>query len=230
MDMTLGGVASAACSLGPLYIFRNVMNRSRESSSTDTDKDARGPFGKLADMGRYAHGRRYFFHNTVLQPPPPPGKKFPLGAYCGPHPCGDNEPMSNTVSLNNIWNIRDPGWYFVEDGHRNPDNRLDYDLTNGRIKAYAGAEPHGFHGLPVYEPGQGDVAGRSGRYALAAGSPGRDAGILIPGFNAGFTGSAPDVGAQEAGDPPMHFGLDDPERTQDRAGTPVERGGVASAR
>lgn len=230
MDLTLSGVASAACSLGPLYIFRNVMNRSREATDKDSDLDNRGPFGKLADQGRYAHGRRYFFHNTVLQPPAPPGKKYPLGAYCGPHPCGDNEPMSNTVSLNNIWNIRNPGWYFVEDGHRNPDNLLDYDLTNGRIKAYAGAEPHGLHGVPLYEPGQGDVAGRSGRYTLAPGSLGRDAGCPIPGFNDRFTGSAPDMGAQEAGDPPMRFGLDDPERRQGRTRNDVEGFGLDSAR
>lgn len=207
MDMTYTGVATAACSLGPLYVFRNVMNRSREFSFQDTDKDGRGWFGKLGDEGVFAHGRRCFFHNTLLQPRAP-GKKDPLGAWGGPSPCGDNEPMSETMSLDNIWHTCRAGRYFCEDGHRNTTNVFDYDLYNGRFKLYAGAEPHGIVGEPVYLSGHGDEAGGSGRYQLAPGSPGLDAGIRLPNFNDGFAGTAPDMGACEAGTPPMQFGVD----------------------
>jgi len=206
VDMTYTGIASAACSLGPLYIFRNVMNRSREFSFKNTDKDGRGWFGKLGNLGRYADGRRCFFHNTLLQPVAA-GKKDPLGAWGGPSPCGGEETMSNTVSLDNIWHTCRPGKYFCEDETRSPSNVFDYDLYNGRFKLYAGAEPHGIHGEPAYLPGNGDEAGASGRYELAPGSPGFDAGVWIPNFDDGFTGAAPDMGAQESGTPPLEFGV-----------------------
>jgi hypothetical protein len=207
LDMTFTGIASAACALGPLYIFRNVMDRSREFSFRDTDRDGRGWFGKLGDEGLYAHGRRMFLHNVLLQRRTP-GKELPLGAWGGPSPCGDNEPMSNTVSLNNIWHTCKDWQYFCEDGHRDPSNRFDQDLYNGRIKAYAGAEADGIKGVPVYRDGHGDGAGDSGKYQLAPGSPGYDAGVRIANFNDRFTGAGPDLGAHEGDTQPIEFGVD----------------------
>jgi len=206
MDTTFTGVASAACSIGPLYIFRNVMDRSRECTQKDSDADDRGWFEKIGDEKLYSHGRRYIFHNTLLQRPAP-GKKYPLGAHAGPSPCGGEETMSNTVSLNNIWNVHKDGEYFCEDETRSKTNLLDYDLSNGRLKAYAGAEPHGFKGFPTYLPGNGDEAGDSGLYQLAPGSPGFDGGVRIPGFNDDFKGNGPDIGAHESGAPAMVFGV-----------------------
>ncbi len=207
LDQTFTGVASVVCGIGPLYIFRNVMNRSRRASAADTDLDGRGWFGKLGDAGAFGRGRRYFLHNTLLQERAP-GKTLPLGAWGGPSPTGDGNPMTETVSLNNIWHTVWSDRYFCEDGHRNPGDRLDYDLFNGRLKAYAGAEAHGIRGVPMFRPGDGDQAGRSGRYALDPASPGYDAGIRLPNFNDGFLGAGPDIGAQESGAPPMRFGVD----------------------
>jgi hypothetical protein len=31
--------------------------------------------------------------------------------------------------------------------------------------------------------------------------------VIIPNFNDDYTGKAPDIGAQEAGSPPMKFGI-----------------------
>jgi len=183
------------------------MNRSREFSFKNTDKDGRGWFGKLGNLGVFKDGHRCFFHNTLLQPRAR-GKTDPLGAWGGPSPCGGEETMSNTISLDNIWHTCRPGKYFCEDETRSPSNTFDHDLYNGRFKLYAGAEPHGVHGEPAYLPGNGDEAGPSGRYELAPGSPGLDAGVRIPDFNDGFAGAAPDMGAQEAGTPPMQFGVD----------------------
>ena len=45
-------------------------------------------------------------------------------------------------------------------------------------------------------------------YQLAPNSPGFDQGLVIPNFSDGFTGSAPDMGAHEAGTPAMKFGVD----------------------
>ena len=37
-------------------------------------------------------------------------------------------------------------------------------------------------------------------------NPAIDAGVRLPGFNDDFTGAAPDIGAFEAGRPPLRFG------------------------
>src|SRR5213075_1727894 len=46
LDQTGTGVASTVDSVGPLYIFRNIYNRSRMRYLTSTDADDRGPFFK----------------------------------------------------------------------------------------------------------------------------------------------------------------------------------------
>ena len=43
-------------------------------------------------------------------------------------------------------------------------------------------------------------------FQLRAGSVALDAGIALPGINDGFTGSAPDLGALERGQPVPHYG------------------------
>jgi hypothetical protein len=206
LDQDQCGIASAACALGPLYIFRNVMAVSRWNPEIGTsDEDERGPFGKLGDAGGFGGGRRYFFHNTLLQPTQP-GSRYPLGAGLGPADYGG--PMTNTVSRNNIWHVFRPQALSISDGRASPTNDLDYDLTNGRIKATPGAESHGIKGVPRYASGHGPSDPRAGRYQLAPTSPGYDAGVRLPNFNDHFTGAAPDIGAHEAGQPPMEFGVD----------------------
>ncbi len=47
---------------------------------------------------------------------------------------------------------------------------------------------------------------KTGNFQLAADSPGRGQGVVIPNFCDGLDG-APDMGAHEAGTPPMVFGV-----------------------
>src|SRR5207248_3874866 len=70
IDECFTGVASAGVSVGPLYIFRNVYDISRQAPGAN-DTLEHGPFGKLGDTAPYGGGRRYYLHNTLLQPPPP---------------------------------------------------------------------------------------------------------------------------------------------------------------
>lgn len=206
LDQVQSGIASAACGLGPLYIFRNVMARSRWSPETGTsDEDKRGPFGKLGDGRGVAGGRRCFYHNTLLQPLAE-RSRYPLGACRGPASWGG--PMTNTVSRNNIWHVFRPEAASVEDTRKEPGNDFDYDLYNGEIRTAPGAEPHGIRAVPRYAPGHGPECSADGKYQLAPGSPGVDQGARLPGFNDGFGGAGPDVGAHEAGTPPMEFGVD----------------------
>ncbi|HWM42779.1 MAG TPA: hypothetical protein VNP36_10105, partial [Burkholderiales bacterium] len=86
-------------------------------------------------------------------------------------------------------------------------NDFDYDLRNGGIDAYAGAEPNGIVATPIYRAGHGWASWGGGNYQLAPGSRGYDEGVRLPNFNDGFTGAGPDIGAHEGDTPAMTFGL-----------------------
>ncbi len=197
LDRTGTGISSTVTHYGPLYVFRNVYNRSRKLSERPADADDRGPFAKAGEGEGFGGGRRYFFHNTLLQLPAGAGARLPLGA--GEGIAGNShEPLTNTVSRNNIWQIWKPNWSSIEQTGEGKGNDADYDLYNGEIQANRGAEAHGVRGLPAF---------RAGSYALSPSSPGLDAGLRLPGFNDDFRGAAPDIGAQEAGNAPLRFGI-----------------------
>jgi hypothetical protein len=86
-------------------------------------------------------------------------------------------------------------------------NDLDYDLVNGNVNAYSGAENHRIVGTPIFQSGHGWSAEGKGLYQLAPNSPGYDRGARIPNFNDNFTGAAPDMGAHEAGTAAMKLGV-----------------------
>ena len=111
--------------------------------------------------------------------------------------------MLNTMSRNNILHIHRSSGQSIHDRDRDPLGDYDYDLYNGNINAYPGAEPNGIEGIPRYDLNDSD-----GEFALYSSSPGYDAGVFIPNFNDDYHGAAPDMGAHEAGSPPMEFGVD----------------------
>lgn len=187
MDTTYVGISSTACSVGPLYVFRNVMAWSRQAPKSTM----KGVFAKTGDQS-VAAARQYWFHNTVLQP----------GSAMGVSSSGAGS-LTMAVSYNNIWNAK----YSVDVANTSTTNLFDYDLCSGRIKAYSGAEPHAIIGTPIYVSNYGSITNRSGMFQLDPKSPGFDAGIVIPNFNDNYSGAGPDVGAHEAGMPAMVFGL-----------------------
>jgi len=181
LDRTATGVASTVTHFGPLYVFRNVYNHSRKMSERALDADDRGPFAKAGEGGGFGGGRRYFFHNTTLQPE---GNQGAGAGISG----NSNQPLTNTVSRNNIWHIWKPNWEALNEvGGRG--NDFDYDVYNGRLATYGGAEKHGANAAPAR---QNTV----------------DRGVRLANFNDDYVGAAPDVGAQESGAPPLRFGLD----------------------
>lgn len=111
LDQTTTGVATTATSIGPIYIFRNVYNRSRQLSEVAPDLDDRNNFAKSGSTSKYGDGRRYVFHNTLLQADNP-GGSYPLGAGGGLNSAGSTQPMTNTVSRNNILHIWKSWWNF----------------------------------------------------------------------------------------------------------------------
>jgi hypothetical protein len=186
IDDTYIAVASTVNHTGPFYVFRNVQNR----GST---------FGKSGQKNGYGGGRRYFLHNTLLQPSSGAGANEGIKG-------NTNEPMTNSVSRNNNWHVSSSGGMAIG-VIGGSENSFDYDLSNGSMTPYSGAELHGFHATPVYASGSGAASGSGGMYQLAPSSRGYDTAVRLPNFNDSFMGAGPDVGAHEAGMPAMRFGV-----------------------
>jgi hypothetical protein len=203
LDSTTTGVATTPTSIGPVYIFRNVYNRSRQLADRSLDADHRNVFAKSGGTSRWGGGRRYILHNTLLQAPPAEGATYPLGAGGGIRGTGARQLVTNTVSRNNIfqiWKARWPSYDQIGAG-----NDFAYDLYNGTANGIAIV--NGIRGTPTYAPGNGPQSGSGGLYQLAPGSAGYDQGVRIANFNDDYVGSAPDIGAHEAGSPRMLFGV-----------------------
>ena len=204
IDQTAAGISNTPVSVGPMYIFRNVYNRSRRHYLVGLDADDRLQFNKAGSQTEFGNGRRYVLHNTLLQATQA-GAQNGLGAGNGIAGLS-NAPMTNTVSRNNILHTwRAASASIATSGGTG--NDLDYDLRNGNIAAYAGAEANGIVGTPVYRGGHGWSNWTGGNYQLDPSSPGYNRGARLPNFNDGFTGSAPDVGAHEGDTPAMRLGV-----------------------
>jgi hypothetical protein len=202
LDQTATGVATTVAHYGPVYIFRNVYNRSRQLSEVAPDSDDRNNFAKSGTEKKVGGGRRYVLHNTLLQADNV-GGSYPLGAGGGVAAAGRGEPLTNTVTRNNILHIWEAWWSSIDDGGGSG-NDLDYDLFNGNIVAYRGAEPHGMVGTPIYAPGNGWQNWAGGMYQLDPLSPGYGTAQPLANFNDAF--AAPDMGAHQSGTAPMCFG------------------------
>jgi hypothetical protein len=197
IDRTMVKIAIAGLSVGPIYIFRNVAGSSRFGHTSWRGE----PFLKMGGAPLTGGGRAYVFHNTVLQPQGPPGVGGTIGCAEGLNQSGGPELLS-VVSRNNILHVRTSEAYSIRDGSTQPTHDYDYDLVPGKVRSTGKQESHGVASVPFYAASR-----QAGDFSLAAGSPGFDAGVPIPNFNDGFHGKAPDMGASEAGTPPLEFGV-----------------------
>lgn len=215
IDKTFIGIGNATTSVGPVYIFRNVMDRSercpRQNKGSSLDGYSNRPsyspkeFIKIDDTPKAAPkagggGFRFVVHNTLLKQPNASGAMS--GFYITKQETGE---LRNTFSRNNIFNVKANAY----GGHVSAkyiDTDLNYDLGSQN----ANNAPVGTNfliGLPLYVTGHGDSNGRGGMYQLAPNSPGYNAGQPLANFNDGFAGTAPDIGAHEAGAAKMEFGV-----------------------
>lgn len=207
------GIATASTTKGPIYIYRNVVGESRVGHRNPSG----GAFIKTGEREPFAGGRRYVFHNTVVQP---------MGvthAFSG-------HGISNTVTRNNIFDV--PGR--LASNRETVDNSdYDYDYFSGLSSGVA-KEENGIeisttpsatrlyrtsYALEYYprsrinsiiwgrKPYQfGNVKRNITDPVVQIRNPLIDSGIEIPGFNMGFKGKAPDLGAFEVGVAPLEFG------------------------
>ncbi|MBK5290422.1 MAG: right-handed parallel beta-helix repeat-containing protein [Acidobacteriia bacterium] len=201
-------IATAATSMGPLYIFRNVFGESRISH-----QDPAGGMmiktgmkwvevnGERVSQGL---GYRFIFHNTALQP------KGALDVFSG-------HELHNAVSRNNIFFAR--GRRYPDDFGA-PGNDFKNDLTGGYLGggfvksmfvASEGLEWFPAPEMNKIEWGRIESVKNGKKVAITdpliqVRNPALDKGLRLPGFNDEFTGAAPDIGAFEAGRPPLRFG------------------------
>jgi hypothetical protein len=186
-------IGNAPASIGPLYIWRNVVSHSQSQPGAGGANFLKMGF---ADGEKWMTGHMYIFHNTLFRS----GEWLPTGGL------GGNRIVKHTVSWNNILHVRAPNNYSGSENKLNADNEFDYDLFNGRIPK--GSEEHGIRGEPVYAPAAGfDSATKTGRFQLAPTSPGAGAGKRIPNFSSGDSGAAPDIGAHQRGAPAIQYGV-----------------------
>lgn len=193
---------------GPAYIWRNVTDIKLEPHKDGAGFDTlpRRVAALLMSQQEPEAERNstiiYVYHNTVLCP----------NGHCDSLAAGNgtidyDSDFTRMVSRNNIFLTEEwavPGLYTFYRMRRNYLSE-DYDLHNGEFDSPELRGAHAVKGWPRFRAGHG--SGPGGRYQLRPDSPGFDAGQWLPGFNDGFTGRAPDIGAHEAGTPDILFGV-----------------------
>ena len=207
VDRTYAPFGITPVAVGPLYIWRNVIDRSRkgpEAATGSTDQDPHGKFIKAGAGADWGGGRVFLYHNTVFQRPAPPGLTRPLGVKNAISTSASGGGAYNIVSRNNIFTTCAASEASIVDdgpgGGRGSD--FDHDLYNGSVSSPAAQEAHGIKGSPKYTTGKGPF-----EFALDPTSPGVNAGQVLSNFNDGFVGSGPDLGAFEIGAVPLEFGV-----------------------
>jgi hypothetical protein len=188
LDMTYVMIGATPTVLGPLYVFRNVSYRARYSPQNDFNS---GVFlksqSKVMRDQFWGTGRVYVYHNTLYR------TSMREGTITGI--TGFGAKLQGYVSRNNIFDVTKAAFEGFEEEAAND---FDYDLYPTRPVG-GGHEHYGIIAEPRYAS--------AGQMALEEGTPGHDDGVVIPNFNDGFTGKAPDRGAQERGGPILRFGL-----------------------
>ncbi len=207
IDKTFTKIAIASTTIGPLYIWRNIVNESkRNGPETNSDLWEQGPFLKAgSDTVILPFKRTYVFHNTVLQPEGTTGTSRPTGSNQSISSSGGA--ILNLISRNNIFVSRSAG-AVMEAGIESCTNSWDYDLYRGGVEQSCDTMLHEINGIDLgRELPQYDVNNQPGMFALASGAPGESAGVIIPNFNDNFNNIAPDMGAFERGSSPIKVGV-----------------------
>ena len=189
------GIACASTSIGPLYVWRNVSGVMRVAPGQWS-----GGFLKTSDKTGRRPDLRLPQHDPATRANARPAAQETAGAQLG---LGWGGPMVNVTSRNNILHVTRTA---IRSQKSDSLGDYDYDLYSGQSAIPAGQEKHGIKGVPIYAEGSGLRDGK-GRFTLSPASPGYDAGVRLPNFNDDYTGQAPDLGAHEAGTPPMEFGM-----------------------
>ena len=201
-------IATAATSMGPIYIFRNVFGLSRishqDSSGGMMIKTGMNYLTINGERVSTGLGYRFIFHNTALQP------NGGLDVF-------SSHELHNAVSRNNIFYSR--GRPYPKDSGP-PQNDFQNDLTGGylgggvirsmflqteRLEWYLASTMDRIRWGRVEYTRNGKTIAITDPLVQAK-NPALDRGVRLAGFNDDYSGAAPDIGAFENGKPPLRFG------------------------
>ncbi len=196
------GISMAPVYDGPVYAIRNTIYRTGVGNNNYPGSSFK------FNSGYSESGPIYLFHNTS-------DAYYPENS--GIHIKSPGT-WKNIYSRNNIWSGTD---YAINNNNAGQPLDFDYDLLYtimanelvywgdgpdrhmrdlATFRNLTGQELNGFS----YAPGFTDPA--SGDYTLSSGSPLIDKGLIIPGINDGYAGTAPDTGAFENRDNQVQTG------------------------
>jgi hypothetical protein len=199
LDETFLPIANAATSIGPLYIWKNTSNRCYSPPGSYYGQDA--PFIKMgfASSIDWMTGHMYIFNNTILQP----NNEGAGGLGTSDN---NNRYIKHCQTRNNILHVKTGTTNSISIREENTDNDYDYDLYNKGYPSENGG--NAINGTPTYINGAAfDYNNMTANFFLTSSSQGYDAGVVIPNFADDYEGNAPDIGAFEAGKPPMEYGV-----------------------
>jgi hypothetical protein len=189
IDRILSGISLSPCTVGPTYVFRNLIT---DWAAPDTTK------ANPIKLGTAPVGSIYVYHNTCVTDAPDQEGLFVLGA-------GN---WAGLVFRNNIIACTS---YAINNTGTSLGFDLDYDClytsataptlrwnsvrydTLAQFAAATGLETNGVWGPP------GFVNAAALDYYLRSNSPAIDKGVVLPGMNDGYVGQRPDMGLYEHG-------------------------------
>lgn len=188
--MSFGGFSQAPNTLGPSYVYRNLIANLGDSRLV-SDFAVKNGGGTT-----YSKGRQYYFNNTFYAP----GSVIQGVGYGGD--AGGVKEKFIATSRNNILVSTGTSAWSIDDIYKFPENSFDYDILGntkapggrGTIRAFSGTEPHGLYGVPAF------VNVDQNNFDLDATSIGINSGIVLDNFSDTYLGTAPDHGAFESGE------------------------------
>jgi hypothetical protein len=203
IDQTYIKIALASTYRGPVYIFRNVAGVSRtspvDSYGQGFIKSRNSPDGKA----NWGGGRVYLFNNTSLLPASGASVSGFINEF------NDPNKLDSYRAYNNLIQISASGKRSISEVYGTT-NLYDYNYLDGggSYNDTAKQQQHAILGVPLLDNVAFSETTHSADFSLKTDSPGIDSGKVLPGFTDGFTGTSPDIGAQESGTPAMEFGVE----------------------
>ncbi len=210
-------IANASTTVGPLYIFRNVVGKGMDPSvGTNTPGALYGVKMGSAGGSYNQKGNQYFFNNTFYQESGLTTGTFGTNG-------SNNRDIIRFISRNNIlFNKQgDSTLKAISASSNNLNNNFDYDLIYGTFPATqtlngvsSAQEVNGIKNRePIFLSSAG-ISGTPGGSGALTGifrikdeSPGKDLAEIIHNFSDSYTGNGPDVGAHEGKADDMEFGI-----------------------
>ncbi len=189
-------VSNTPTTIGPLYVWRNVLGESSRSPGSGHGYALKCGF---ANNVSWMTGHGYFLHNTILQP---------VGnGYGGVGTNSGNRRINNMIAMNNILHVNSGNTNAISNNPAPPNTTSLYDHNLYSKPIPIGVGANSISGTPSYQySNQFDLSTLTGRFQPSSNSLGVDAGAVIPNFTGTYTGVSPDMGAFESGSPNKIYG------------------------